>query len=1151
MKTTKQPTSTDWLVGGGEVGELIRSTDWSRSPLGPRDRWPQSLRIVVSLVVENASPSALLWGRELSMLYNDAYRAIAGDKHPGALGCSIREVWPETWHLDAPVLSAVMDGGEAGCLEDRRFSIEENGGRRDGHFTLHCSPVRDGDGAVAGILIGLLERTRPASESEIREVQSDPAGELAEREREPTSRVGSCGDARPARFGIRRKATERDEREHLAFLESMDRVNRAISGTDDVERMMSDVLDRVLSIFRCDRANLLYPCDPEAATWRVPMECTRPQYPGLFSLGLELPMDPSLAHTARALLTNEGPVSFGPGTPNPLSAPIAERFDIKSLLAMAVYPKKGKPWQFGIQQCSNARVWTEDEERLFQEIGRRLADGLSTLLAYRELRDSQVKLREAQRIAHVGYWSRDLVENRVELADEACHIFGLRPQASALNLEQWNERWLRLIHPDDRPRTAEAFAEALRGGAPYRAEYRVVQPSGEIRYVRSEAKITRDEAGRPLRMLGMIQDVTERRQAAVLRESEERFRTLANAIPQLAWIARPDGNVDWFNQRWHEYTGTTPEQMRGWGWQVVHHPETLPKVLEVWKRCIETGQPFEMEFPLRGADGTFRRFLTRTLPLRGPDGRVVQWFGTSTDVTELVEAQAALKKERDFISAVIDTAGALVVIVDRQGRIKRFNHACEQVTGYSSDEVLGRHVEFLIPEEQKPGVREALSTLMEHRLPSFHENEWLAKNGSRRLIAWSNTAIVGSDGLIEHVIGTGLDVTERNQAQAALRQANDRLIEADHRKNEFLAVLSHELRNPLSPVRSSLYILERATPGGEQARRALQIIDRQARHMTRLIEDLLDVTRISRGKINLQRERVNLSALARGVAEDHREAFSKNGVDLRVEVAGEPLWVNADPTRLAQVIGNLLSNSAKFTARGGRTVLCVEANARGQAVIRVRDDGVGLSRESLARLFEPFAQAPQTIDRSRGGLGLGLALVKGLVEMHGGSVAAHSEGEGKGSAFTVVLPLHLPTRDELVVAPAPERGSSARRVLVVEDNVDVAESLREALELGDHEVAVAYSGPEGVEVARRVMPDVVLCDIGLPGMDGYGVAGVLRADPNASLRSTFLIALSGYAQQEDVMKSRSAGFDRHMAKPPSIEALEKLLSEVPARAALR
>jgi PAS domain S-box-containing protein len=387
---------------------------------------------------------------------------------------------------------------------------------------------------------------------------------------------------------------------------------------------------------------------------------------------------------------------------------------------------------------------------------------------------------------------------------------------------------------------------------------------------------------------------------------------------------------------------------------------------------------------------------------------------------------------------------------------------------------------------------------------------------------------------------------DRARAEVSLREANERLLEADRRKNEFLAVLSHELRNPLAPIRNSVYILERAAPGGEQAVRAREVIDRQAQHMARLIDDLLDVTRVSRGKIVLQRERVDLAAIARGTAEDHRETFARDGVDLEVLDPGKPLWVEGDRTRLAQVVGNLLTNSAKFTPRGGRTVLTVEAIAK-QAVVRVRDDGAGMSPETLENVFEPFVQAAQPIERSRGGLGLGLALVKELVQMHGGTVAARSEGEGRGSEFVVSLPLQAAVAAAVDARGGPVLNPRARRVLVVEDNLDSAESLREALSLNGHEVAVTYSGPAGLEAARSWRPEVVLCDVGLPGIDGYEVARAIRRDSDVALRRTFLVALSGYALSEDVIRSREAGFDRHVAKPPSIEALESVLEEAAAR----
>ena len=382
----------------------------------------------------------------------------------------------------------------------------------------------------------------------------------------------------------------------------------------------------------------------------------------------------------------------------------------------------------------------------------------------------------------------------------------------------------------------------------------------------------------------------------------------------------------------------------------------------------------------------------------------------------------------------------------------------------------------------------------------------------------------------------------RVEAEAELREANLQLADADRRKNEFLAVLSHELRNPLGPIANSLYILDHAPLDGDQAKRAKQILGRQVTQLSNLVNDLLDVTRIARNKVQLQKQRLALDEVVRRTVEDNRSHFERAGVQLELVEAPCPVMVVADGTRVAQVVSNLLQNAAKFTATGGCTRVSVSSED-GQAVLRVRDNGVGISSDNLARLFQPFMQAEHTLDRSKGGLGLGLALVKGLVELHGGTVSAHSDGLGKGTEFVVRFPLasDAPLRAESTHTRAV---AARRRVLIIEDNIDAADSLRAALELGDHEIEVAYNGRDGLAKARVFGPEVVLCDIGLPGMDGFDVARAFRADE--ALQHTFLVALTGYALPEDVQRAQEAGFDRHLAKPPSIEKLQELLGVVPA-----
>jgi PAS domain S-box-containing protein len=383
-------------------------------------------------------------------------------------------------------------------------------------------------------------------------------------------------------------------------------------------------------------------------------------------------------------------------------------------------------------------------------------------------------------------------------------------------------------------------------------------------------------------------------------------------------------------------------------------------------------------------------------------------------------------------------------------------------------------------------------------------------------------------------IGTVTDITERKNAGEALK-------EAAQRKDEFLAMLAHELRNPLTPLRNALQILRVRGGDAEVVDRSREMMERQVVHLGRLVDDLLDVSRITTGKVQLKQQRLDLVRLARQAVADHLATYEAKGIILLVDGPATPVWVSGDPTRLAQILDNLLTNALKFTGDGGSVRVGVAADPdRGEAVLSVRDSGVGIEPDMLARLFEPFSQADRTLDRSAGGLGLGLAIVRGLAELHGGGVRAESGGLGLGSLFTVTLP----ARAELAALsdrPAPARPDAKHlRVLVVEDNRDAADSLRMLLETYGYEVAVAYTGPDGVRAAGVFRPEVVICDVGLPGMDGYAVAAALRGDP-ATAKSR-LIALTGYGREEDRRRAREAGFDHHLTKPADPGALEAVLA---------
>jgi signal transduction histidine kinase/CHASE3 domain sensor protein len=385
---------------------------------------------------------------------------------------------------------------------------------------------------------------------------------------------------------------------------------------------------------------------------------------------------------------------------------------------------------------------------------------------------------------------------------------------------------------------------------------------------------------------------------------------------------------------------------------------------------------------------------------------------------------------------------------------------------------------------------------------------------------------------------------ELKQHGEELKRHANALGEADRQKNEFLGVLAHELRNPLASIANSIFVLKRVLPGSAQAGRAQEVIDRQVVHLTRLIDDLLDITRITHGKIQLRYDRVNFPDLVRKCVEDQRPAFDRKSLQIELAMPEGEVWIDADRTRLYQVLDNLLGNAVKFSESGGLVRVFVEQDTgEGHAALRVADLGVGMEPKLLAQIFKPFSQGALSLDRTEGGLGLGLALVKRLVELHGGSVEAKSDGLGKGSEFLVRLPLSgVLTVSSQPVPVGGVEGKQRLRILVIEDNADAAESLRDALTLLNHQIEVAYTGREGLEKARVFRPDVVLCDIGLPEMNGYEIACAIRAD--ATLRSVHLIALTGYAGPEDLKRASEAGFQTHLAKPASLERLTEALAQV-------
>jgi PAS domain S-box-containing protein len=570
------------------------------------------------------------------------------------------------------------------------------------------------------------------------------------------------------------------------------------------------------------------------------------------------------------------------------------------------------------------------------------------------------------------------------------------------------------VHPSDRDRATLAHARLERGEA-IADEYRIIRPDGTIRWVWDRGFPIKDESGRIVRLAGIAEDVTDRKQAEeALRESEERFRTMADATPIMIWGSSTDMLCDYFNKQWLDFTGRSIDQEMGDGWSDGVHSDDLERCVGTYRMAFQARKPFLMEYRLRRHDGEYRWVMDAGVPRFAPNGSFV---------------------------------------------------------GY---------------------------------------------------------------------IGSCLDITERKQAEEKLRNA-------DRSKEEFLAVLSHELRNPLAPIQTAVDLLERIGTGGDSSGQELATIKRQVQNLERLVDDLLDVSRISRGKIELRKGVVRLAdvigdsvaAVGALVDEQHQQ--------LHIAMADDSLLLDADRTRLEQILSNLLINAAKYTPHGGEVWLTVERSFA-DVLIRVRDTGVGIEPEFLCKVFDRFVQGEQRLAPKHNGVGIGLSLVKELVELHGGSVTAQSRGRDMGSEFTVRLPV-LPA-DQVSpkdIRPAIKSFDSdslpRRRILVVDDNVQAADNLGRLLSLVfDQDVRVAYDGLSALDLAPAFRPDVVLLDLDMIVMDGYEVATRLRERPETS--HALVVALTGWAQEEYRRRSHEMGFDLHLVKPITADDLRNVLTDL-------
>jgi len=534
-------------------------------------------------------------------------------------------------------------------------------------------------------------------------------------------------------------------------------------------------------------------------------------------------------------------------------------------------------------------------------------------------------------------------------------------------------------------------------------------------------------------------------------------------------------------------------------------------------------------------------------PIRDGHGVVVGAVLVFRDVTTRRRAERDLRRSEEHMRSIVEHVVDGILTIDESGTVETINRAAERLFGYAAREVVGKNVRMLMPEpfqgEHDRYVRSYLETGQAKIIGIGREVIGRRKDGSTFPMELSVSEFRVAEG--RRFTGIVRDVSERRQLEEQLRQRVEELAEVSRRKSEFMATLAHELRNPLAPIRNSIALLQLKGPQVPELIAARDVLDRQVKHMTRLLDDLLDVNRLGRHKLQLRKTRVTLASVLESAVETVQPAILESRHQLVQDLPEAPLVLDADPVRLAQVFSNLLNNAAKYMDPGGRIMLSA-AREGSDVLVSVRDEGIGIDRDSLRNVFEMFVQVPVALGRAQGGVGIGLALARGLVELHGGTISAHSDGPGRGSTFSVRLPLALGRPDAAAVSAPTPRRTPPRRVLIVDDLRDNADTLAMMLRAAGHEVHVTYDGASAVAAAARLRPEVALLDIGMPGVNGYEACRRIREQPWG--RDVLLIAQTGWGQASDREKAVEAGFDRHLLKPVDCATLLDLLDELPRTA---
>jgi signal transduction histidine kinase/DNA-binding response OmpR family regulator len=1266
-----RPKTVEWLVGGGELGARIRALDWSRTPLGPLEGWPQSLRSAVSLLLPSKAQIVLFWGPELVALYNDAYKPVFGRKHPWALGQPARECWREVWDVLQPLFEGVTQTGEAFWARDHLFYLERHGFVEETYFDVSYDPVRDETARVGGVFCIVSETTgRVLSERRLNTLR-----ELSARTETARSIDAVCRGALGA------MATDPGDLPY-ALLYVLDTETRArligsygAKPADAARELDLDAGDEwTMSLARAVRGRTAAEGQPAPWIDGRPESADSRREVILPIRSASAPLGFVIAGVSRFLALEAGYRDFFDLVAEKLSTALSnvgaleEERQRAEMLAELDRAKSAFFSNVSHEFRTPLTLMIGPTEDALGSPNRTLSgDGLQTL--YRnELRLLKLvnALLDFSRIEagrmRASYAATDLSRLTMELASvfrSAVERAGLEYVVTCdplsepvyVDREMWEKTVLNLVSnalkftfegrievsvrdegssvvltvrdtgigiaPEEIPRIFDRFHQVkgarartqegsgiglalvndlvrLNGGtiavdsAVGRGTIFTVRlPKGTAHIPTAGIESPPPDSDAIVRRTAFVEEALRWMPgvdaAGVAPEEGPPVENVSlpvamQTVPGRVLIA--DDNADMrayltrlLRPHWEvEAVGDgaaglaaarerppdlilTDVMMPGLdGFELLRALRADPRTsrVPVVMLSARAGEEARIEGLQSGAD----EYLAKPFSARELIARVNSQIALARHAREresLLEREQVARREAELqkqhLHALFMQAPTLVLILRGPDFvIELANDLVCQVWGRRHEDVIDRPLLDALPELRGQVFEDLLRDVYRSGTPYVGRGTpaRLDRRGDGTFdtvyfnFVYAPFRNVG--GGIEGVFVTASDVTDDIRAHDQVDQLRQAAEAANRAKDEFLAMLGHELRNPLAPIQTALQLMR--LRGDGTAERERMVIERQVAHLTRLVDDLLDVSRIARGRVDLERKRIEIAEVVARAVEIASPLLEQRTHTLDVQVPRHGLMVDGDPSRLSQVVSNLLTNAAKYTESGGRITVHA-GREHDDIVLRVRDTGIGISPEMVPHVFDLFVQERQALDRSQGGLGLGLTIVRSLVALHHGTVSVKSEGPGRGSEFTIRLP--VAPAAEAAASPASAGTSEARasnanglRVLVVDDNEDAADMLVHALRSKGHHARMANDGPAAIRICEEFRPSVAVLDIGLPVMDGYELAGRLREVPGmAHLR---LIAVTGYGQEADQQRTRAAGFDCHLVKPIDIEALEGVLA---------